>query len=312
MGFVVADTVMNHLLTGEAFLAGAASDFEKVSDGDKATICALREADQKNGARVPILWRASRSLHRHALRFASAALWAQPVVYREFLMGASGEAIAHNDSVVFTPPLGGWRNKDILREMDRAVREKTSLLEFSQWLEIKIGRNLERRFLLETFWAVIDVDVLAKKRLKPRHRPTLSEIEASLKIPVEDSTLHRWTNHWVTFAARLNAAYAIRPFSADTISYLDRFEKGKLLVGLFLEASSTFQKAMRLFLLLTKNDLINEALVVANIILGIHDGPRLHVSQLGLEGLSGRGVYKLEERMEQLARKYGFLLKERV
>lgn len=311
MGFVVADTVMNHLLMGESFLAGAASDFEKISDGDKATICALREADQKNGARVPILWRASGNLHRHALRFTSAAIWANQTASAGFSLGASGGATSQNDFVAFTPPLGGWRNKDILREMDRAVRERTSLLEFSQWLERKIGRNLERRFLLETFWAVIDTEVLTKKRAKPRNRPTLSEIEASLKIPVEDSTLHRWTNHWVTFATRLNAAHAIRPFSADTLSYLGHFEKGKLLENLFLEASSAFQKAMRLFLLLTSNDLINEALVVANIILGIHDGPRLLVSQLGVEGLSGRGVYKLEERMEKLARKYGFPLKEK-
>lgn len=317
---MLTDVMMSQLLLSPAWNAGA------LSTAETQVFQALQDAVAELHCPIPILFpdpaSLARTLQRQVTRFLPAALWVRkfPERSRELSLSGSlsGPDAVPRESVplsLFWPArrCGGVRNSDILRQMDLALREGWTLLKFSSWLEETVGKKPERKFLLEAFLAVVDQDVLREKRSKPRIRPTLTEICVALEMPAHSQTLHRWTKHWLEFAVRMGGQHAIRPHSTATQAYLHHFEKGRRLRELFEQAAASDslppEKSLQLFQGLSREGFGNEALVVSNILVGIHEGERLHIQDLGLEGLTRRGAVYLEERLEELARRFRFPVK---
>lgn len=184
-----------------------------------------------------------------------------------------------------------------------------TLLDFAHWLESELKNDFARRYVLQAFWAVVDRKVLSKPDEKPVPRPQFCELKKQIGCDVVEHTLVRWMNRWEDFAIGMGGENAIRPRKERAVVTRQNLEKGDVRLAIFVAAAQAGDpKAVQQGFL--DRGLTEEARVLANLLTGIDEEPKIPVSRLGSSAADKKRLLQMERRFVSLAAAHGFECKK--
>lgn len=181
---------------------------------------------------------------------------------------------------------------------------------FRGWLFRTLKEKPEYAHVLTMFDAVIDTQILCRKREKPRIRPTIPQLlkKAGLSA-AHQRKFTDWGKKWEGLAKKLGEPNAVRPRQLGAVRLSERRAAGKSRETLFANAAENGARARKLHHHLLEAGLISDATAVANILIGVNDNPRKPARTLVVPGYHPESLFRAEQRVEELAIRYGFDVK---
>lgn len=209
---------------------------------------------------------------------------------------------------------GGNFLDDVIRAMAYAKAARWNLMKMERWLIRELGNDPRRRYVLDVFYAIFDVDAIHGRRGRFLPRPTATELSTKIVCSVNEDALKHWEHNWETLAADLGQRQFLRPVNPRSTETLGKWEKGDEREDIFREAQASGLGARFIHDSFVHRGWLREAQVVGLLLEGVNDEPGLAVSEIisRVEKTSQKrgGVRNMVDRFSDLARQFGLAVKE--